>query len=221
MSERILYIDTTGEILKLGVSVDGQMAASFAEQSTSHRYHSAIIIPTITTVLKEAGLAPPDLTAIAVNPGPGSFTGVRTGVSTARTLAQFLNIPVHLINTFELVAQIAEHGKSVTVVVDALRDRLYTASLNLKDGRPAYTEEPAMRMRGDWSSPEGGWWVSPSLVEAYPAAQVIPLDSPSSEAMQALIAQADGFYARKWPDVKPLYLQEPNITVKKERSGRT
>ncbi len=226
MSDRVLYLDTTTEVLMAGIGVDGAMRARIRLESTSQRYHSAVLIPTLKGLVAEAGLQMSDLTAMAVNQGPGSFTGVRTGISTARTMGQFLNIPVYLINHFELRAYSAlAQGASgpVTVVLDALRGRLYAASLDFTPQGPHYPMPPALVSQESWQPPATGTLlVTPSLGEAFDARMPRVFDSDwfSPETMQALSSRYADYYARSWPEVKPLYLQEPNITLRKATPGR-
>lgn len=226
MSERILYLDTATEVLMAGIGEGGTMKTRVSLESTSQRYHSAVLIPTLRRLVSEAGLQMGDLTAMAVNQGPGSFTGVRTGISTARTVGQFLEIPVHLINHFELLAFDAlEWGAKspVTVVLDALRGRLYAASLDFTPQGPRYAMPPALVQQEQWQPPgEGTLLAAPSLQGAFshPNPQVFRPEWFSPEVMQALIARYPGNFAKPWPEVKPLYLQEPNITPRKAVSGR-
>lgn len=225
MPETVLYLDTTTDILMLGISMKGAMVRRHVHQSSSRRYHSAVLIPAIQALLSEAGLSPSDLTAMAVNQGPGSFTGVRTGISTARTMSQFLDIPVHVINRFEILARDICRDESpapVTVVLDALRGRLYAATLHFTDNGPAYDQAPAMRMAGEWEPPAGSLLVEASLLDVFADRQpeVVRSDLFSPEVMLRLTLQYGGLFRKDWREIKPLYLQEPNITMRKAQSGR-
>ena len=59
------------------------------------RMRSQVLLPMIEEILKEKKLTLTDITEIRVNPGPGSFTGLRVGLAVAQTLGKFLNIPVN------------------------------------------------------------------------------------------------------------------------------
>jgi len=90
--------------------------------------HSERIIPLLDEILKRNGMAIKDVNGIAVSIGPGSFTGIRVGVSTARGLAQSLNIPLAGIPSLDgLAFGTGTSGEVVCPMIDALRREIYTA----------------------------------------------------------------------------------------------
>jgi len=90
--------------------------------------HSERIIPLLDEILKRNGMAIKDVDGIAVSIGPGSFTGIRVGVSTARGLAQSLNIPLVGIPSLDgLAFGTGTSGEVVCPMIDALRREIYTA----------------------------------------------------------------------------------------------
>ena len=99
--------------------------------------HLLNLTPQIDQILKENGLKAGDLTAVAVSHGPGSFTGIRIGVSTARALAQILNIPCIAVSSLEglaLRAQEETDGLLICPALDARRKQVYGAAYEMKDG---------------------------------------------------------------------------------------
>ncbi len=91
--------------------------------------HAEALVPKIQTLLQRAGYAFQDIDLIAVGSGPGSFTGIRVAIATARGLALASNIPVVGINSFEIfhtlaVPQINERER-LYVVLDARRRDLF------------------------------------------------------------------------------------------------
>lgn len=84
-----LYIDTSDRE-KIVVGIDGQM---FTDKSTERA--SQRLLPFIDELLKKKGKSLEDVTEIEVDTGPGSFTGLRVGVSVANTLGWALKIPVN------------------------------------------------------------------------------------------------------------------------------
>ena len=87
---RILAIDTTGPAASAAVYCDGQVHQTYLEDGHTH---SQKIQALIEQAMQEAGLSPNMLTGIAVTNGPGSFTGIRIGVSMAKAMAQALSLP--------------------------------------------------------------------------------------------------------------------------------
>ncbi|HSA83633.1 MAG TPA: tRNA (adenosine(37)-N6)-threonylcarbamoyltransferase complex dimerization subunit type 1 TsaB [Patescibacteria group bacterium] len=89
----ILFIDTSNnKEVKVGFEINGEKF--FIEQLIDHRKAQAVL-PLVEKLLEEHDLKLKDITAITVNPGPGSFTGVRVGVAIANTLGFLLHIPVN------------------------------------------------------------------------------------------------------------------------------
>jgi len=90
--------------------------------------HSERLMPLVDLMLTEAGMEREELEAIAVAAGPGSFTGLRIGVSTARALAQGLGIPAVPICTLEALADtVPAPGALICPLLDARRSQVYTA----------------------------------------------------------------------------------------------
>ncbi len=99
--------------------------------------HSQRVIPLLDEILERNGIAIKDIDGIAVSVGPGSFTGIRVGVSTARGLAQSLNVPLVGIPSLDgLAFGMETSGELVCPMIDALRREIYTA---LYDGRERLT----------------------------------------------------------------------------------
>lgn len=92
--------------------------------------HSETLLPMIKNVLRENKVA--DLDAIAISAGPGSFTGVRIGVSTVKGLAFTSNIPCYSVSTLEAIAHNFENG-IICAVMDARRMQFYNALFEVKD----------------------------------------------------------------------------------------
>ncbi len=88
-----LFIDTTSnQEITVAISKNG-IEEKITQQLTNHK--SQIVLPLIEKLLKKQQMTLHDLNAISVNPGPGSFTGVRVGVSVANALSFALQIPVN------------------------------------------------------------------------------------------------------------------------------
>lgn len=89
----ILCINTKDpKVITVALKKDGQVISSVEDHN---EYGSQVLLPLIIRVLQEHNLQFKDLTAIEVNEGPGSFTGLRVGASVAQALGFALNIPVN------------------------------------------------------------------------------------------------------------------------------
>lgn len=99
---KLLAIDTSTSVLTVALSVDGKVVSE--RRSQAERNHSIKLLPEIEDMLKGAGAVPADLDAVAVGTGPGSYTGVRIGVTVAKTFAWSLGIPVIGVSGLEALA---------------------------------------------------------------------------------------------------------------------
>jgi len=132
-----LLLETATNICSVALS-QGENILSLRE-SDEDRSHSSLLTPFMREVLEEAGKKPADVNAIAVSKGPGSYTGLRIGVSATKGFAYSLNIPVIGISTLQALALSAiSHGKFNTIhkknpslilcpMIDARRMEVYTA----------------------------------------------------------------------------------------------
>lgn len=86
--------------------------------------HARELMPEIDAVMRRAGVGFEDLDAVAVGVGPGTFTGVRIGVATARAIAAARGIPVHAVSSLRALAR-AVPDRAVLALIDAKRGELF------------------------------------------------------------------------------------------------
>ncbi|MCJ0743604.1 tRNA (adenosine(37)-N6)-threonylcarbamoyltransferase complex dimerization subunit type 1 TsaB [Pedobacter montanisoli] len=126
----ILQIETATQVCSVAIAVNGETIA-LKEQKASN-IHASSLTCFIEDVMLQAGLKYQDLDAIAVSKGPGSYTGLRIGVATAKGLCFALDKPLIAINTLTLMANgyINAHpnfGGLICPMIDARRMEVYTA----------------------------------------------------------------------------------------------
>ncbi len=97
-----LSIDTASHLASVALSQDGSLLAEITWQC--RRNHTVDLLPTIEKLLAQAGAARDDLRAVFVCTGPGMYTGLRVGVSTAKGLASALGLPIVGVGRLELDA---------------------------------------------------------------------------------------------------------------------
>jgi tRNA threonylcarbamoyladenosine biosynthesis protein TsaB len=128
----ILNIETTTRNCSVSLSLDGETIAckEIADVGFSHAEKLHVFMEEI---LKENKLTFQDLSAIAVSQGPGSYTGLRIGVSAAKGLCYALSIPLIAIDTLESLArQVKNINGLVIPMIDARRMEVYSAIFNDK-----------------------------------------------------------------------------------------
>lgn len=128
----ILNIETSGKLCSVALAREGNVIA--IREDPDGRSHAIKLAPFISEVLQESNNFPPQLDAVAVSKGPGSYTGLRIGVSTVKGIAYALKIPVIGINTLEtmthgLLENFPEYNSSeflLCPIIDARRMEVYT-----------------------------------------------------------------------------------------------
>jgi tRNA threonylcarbamoyl adenosine modification protein YeaZ len=130
----LVAIDTSTDIASLALVKDGVTLAELTWRCGQN--HTVQLLPNLAQLLKLVGSKPADLTAVVVAKGPGSFNGLRVGVSAAKGLAFSLNIPVVGVGTLEAEAyQYAETELPIYPLFNAGRNEISTALFRKeKDG---------------------------------------------------------------------------------------
>lgn len=138
MSRLLVALDTATEAIGLGVArLDAQMLREVAGgYRMAPRRANAELLSALTEALTEAGERIDDVAGVVVGRGPGSFTGVRIGVATAKGLAQGLGVPLVGVGTLDAIAwRHAGHEGLLGVVGDAMRGEVYPALFRCEAGR--------------------------------------------------------------------------------------
>lgn len=107
----ILLIETSTRVCSVGVARDGKLL-SLQEDHSMNYSHSAVLTLFIEKVLHDAGLSVKDLDAVAVSQGPGSYTGLRIGVSAAKGICFALDLPLLAADTLQAMARICLEEKA-------------------------------------------------------------------------------------------------------------
>ncbi|WP_372945643.1 tRNA (adenosine(37)-N6)-threonylcarbamoyltransferase complex dimerization subunit type 1 TsaB [Muriicola sp.] len=134
----ILHLETASTNCSVSVAEDGVLLASREHNSASFS-HSEQLHLFIEEVIANSGISLHDLDAIAVSKGPGSYTGLRIGVSSAKGLCYALDIPLISTRTLRSLAlQIKEEKGVIIPMLDARRMEVYTAvfSVDYKELEP-------------------------------------------------------------------------------------
>jgi len=127
-----LAIDTSSSIVGVALSHKGEVLASLTWQTTQN--HTVELLPNLVCLLKQAKVELGSIEAIIVAKGPGSFNGLRVGISTAKGLASALNIPLLGVNTLEAEAYpFAFTGLPLRPIQKAGREEIATALYRQKD----------------------------------------------------------------------------------------
>ncbi len=216
----ILALDTTGDTFSVAAWRGHCLAELSGRRPRTHLRH---LIPGIQSVLATADLTLEEVESMAVTVGPGSFTGVRLGILTARTLAQTQNLPIVPLQTLEVLALNGSPGVVVTAN-DARRGELYSAIYRLEGDQPTELEPGAARTPKQFEQ----------LVKDYPQAEIVgnawprygellsrlsgrPAPPPRHQVVRAeavaRLAATGGHRQVDWLALTPHYLRPPDVQV--------
>lgn len=231
----ILSIETGTDICSVALANDGELIA--LRESDEGRDHAKKVAIFVNELLRETGVQPADLDAIAVGKGPGSYTGLRIGVSFAKGLCYALNIPLIAIGSLDALTEVAREDYDAGILdieedewsnatlcpmVDARRMEVYTqvfdkAGNSLSD---VVAEVVTTESFSKWR--EAGTFVmfgngAAKCSELLPDATLVAV-SPSARGIVRLAEEA--FNNGKFEDIayfEPFYLKEFLVIPSKKK----
>jgi tRNA threonylcarbamoyladenosine biosynthesis protein TsaB len=218
---RLLAFDCSGASCSAAVLIEDRVAAErFAQME---RGQAEALLPMIQATIAEAGVAWSGIDAIATTVGPGSFTGVRLGLSAARGLALAADRPIVALTAFEAVAAGLEaDGRPVAVAIDSRRGPVFAQRFDATlrpIGDPAQIEPEDL---AGWLG-AGPWRIAGDGVanlagQGFAVEIELEADVRRIRAADlARAAQALGSAGIGRLPAHPLYLRAPDVTQPKPR----
>lgn len=147
---KVLSIDTSNNVLGIGL-LDGNMVLG-EYISNIKKNHSVRVMPAIQTLMEECNVKPDELSKIVVAEGPGSYTGVRIGVTIAKTMAWTLKIPLSGVSSLQVAAASAGRyfNGFLSPFFDARRGQIYTGLYKFENQRLEVLKDDRLVMSADW-----------------------------------------------------------------------
>lgn len=219
-SFRILCLETSAQICSVSVATESGV---FHSVSDTIQNHAEVLMRLIQDCLDKSGTGMKDISAIAISDGPGSYTGLRIGSSTAKGLCYALQVPLIKVSTLGALAQAALTHTEKTIVwpmIDARRMEVYHGIYNselellqaINNGIidqegfvPDWLKSEAVIICGDGGEKAAKYLGLPFLSLAPSSAYLCPLAT-------AAWHQKDFVDAVSY---EPFYLKQANITVAK------
>ena len=214
---------------RVGCAIGGHEGTIASAHSSRGRRHAESLAPQIEFVAEQAGVQLADIGAIAIDIGPGLFTGLRVGVTTALALATTLRIPMIGVTSLDLLAFPVGHThRMITAAVDARRSEVFHATYRPVPGglqritAPAVSEPEELRSAivaeaadvlivGDGALAHRHLFEDVSGVEiadevlAFPSASAL-VSLAHARAMREEFVRPD--------EIEPLYLRRPDAVAK-------
>jgi tRNA threonylcarbamoyladenosine biosynthesis protein TsaB len=221
----ILCIETATEVCSVALSKSGRCIAE--KSITEANVHGSILTVFIEDILKEEQLKISDLSAIAYSAGPGSYTGLRIGLSVAKGLCYGAGLPLIEVSTLQhLCSENMNDGEYYFPMIDARRMEVYGALL---DSKNQFVIEPfaCILTEFDWESLLNNkqvCFIGNGMPKALPILEKFPnirFDQRvlSAATMSGIAYQK--FLKHNWSDLAysvPFYLKEVNVTEAKKKS---
>ncbi|MFI3303668.1 MAG: tRNA (adenosine(37)-N6)-threonylcarbamoyltransferase complex dimerization subunit type 1 TsaB [Rikenellaceae bacterium] len=220
----ILSIESSTSICSVAIAKDGEVIALC--ESAQGRDHARLVASFTDELFKECGIAPSQLAAVAVSKGPGSYTGLRIGVSFAKGLCYGLNIPLIGVSTLEALVEMArkrleqcgvDENTKLCPMIDARRMEVYTQLFDASGiaispiEAKVIDEESFTELRSD-----GGLIIfgdgAAKCAESLEWATLLEV-APSASGVASIAQRA--LDAQQFEDVayfEPLYLKEAVVT---------
>ena len=221
---RILAIETATAASSVALGTPEGIVAS--SRRLDPRGHVGFLVPALEFCFSQSGWDPKDLDAVAVDVGPGLFSGLRTGLATAQAIAGAVGVPVVPVNSLDALALRAATGhRRIWAVVDVRRKEVAVAPYRpvpggvVRDGPIELCSPEAFRallvsdpndvlVVGDWQAlPEG------TLVGLHAMRTGRPRYPSAEAALEVARGRAERSELPHPDEVRPNYLREPDVTI--------
>lgn len=192
---RVLAIDVSVNGCSVAI-LDTETSVLSQNRMETDRGQAEFLIPMIETIVTEAALQMSNIDCIAVTRGPGSFTGVRIGLATAKTLGLALNIPVMGVSTLDVIARAHADSAETLFLIDTKRGDFY--------GQVGEAAEPKI-----WSADDVANYAGAKITDALP--DILTLAKMGAENYRG----QSGYDPHAAP--APLYLRGAEVSESKKK----
>ncbi len=188
--------------------------------------HSETLMPQVDEALKFCGFQPADITTVYLANGPGSFTGLRIGLATAKGIAYGLKIPLRAFSTLQLAAlERYRCGRRILAVLDAKMSEVYAALYDedLSELVPPAVRDPrelaGCELEGSYLLGSGAGMLAPLLQEkgtSFIPVPPSPLNAAGLFTLASILPQAEIYDFSLLAALEPLYLRESTAQLRRQ-----
>ena len=231
---KLICLDTCTRALSVAAMQDGALVSAMWHRAQVN--HSVLLMPMLSQMLETLGWDAKDVDFWAAVSGPGSFTGVRIGVSSVRALAHGWKKPVVSVNTLEALAMSFPMERALVVpLLDARRDQVYAAAYDMTSGFPKEVmppcaaslddflkrlpEQAAIRFVGDGATAHEETLSAISNAVVTPEYLQFPMASAAAPLAQKRALEGE---ICKYDELEPIYLRDSQAeqSLKKKEAAR-
>ncbi|MDG1877346.1 MAG: tRNA (adenosine(37)-N6)-threonylcarbamoyltransferase complex dimerization subunit type 1 TsaB [Acidimicrobiales bacterium] len=146
----MLILGIESATTRVGCAIGGHEGVLASAHSSRGRRHAEALAPQIKFIAEQAGISLREIGAVAVDVGPGLYTGLRVGVTTALSVATTLRVPMIGVTSLDLLAfPAALTDRKIVAAIDARRAEVFHASYRRVPGGVQRISEPAITRPGD------------------------------------------------------------------------
>lgn len=232
----MLILGITTSTQQVGCAIGGHEGVLASSHSSRGRRHAETLTPAIDFITRQARVDLSEISAVAVDVGPGLFTGLRVGVATAKAIAFALRVPMVGVESLDLLAFAVRHSpRMIHAVIDARRGEVFTASYRQVPGGVQRLADPSVATPDDLvsdliASDDECLLVGDGAIRYRQQFEDVrrvdicehSLAHPSAGALVQL-AHAKAVredFVNTW-EVEPLYLRPPDAEINWKQRSRT
>jgi|SRR5690554_6641469 len=211
----ILNIETSTKNCSVALAKNGNtvIIKEIAEQNFSHSEKLHLFID---EVLKQAGIPYKELAAVALSKGPGSYTGLRIGASTAKGLCFALDIPLITLDSLQILAMQVTHNDGLIIpMIDARRMEVYTATFDSDHNKNSDTEALVIDENSFSQVTQKAYFIGDGAEKCKPFLQrenfIFPSEIIYPSAKEMSLLSFEKFLAKEFEDIayfESFYLKE-------------
>ena len=203
----LLAFDTCLDKTYIGIGENGKTIDSVIIENNGNTYHSAYLISNIRNLLKKHHFSPKDITAVATDIGPGSFTGIRACVTVAKVMAQQLGLKTYGISSLEIISQLTKESSKTLVLLDARKNMSYVWNEEIL-GAILIDDVKSMVIEDKYSiiCDEAMFNIFSKITD-----NIQIYTNLNHNFSEILISLAEQKQAGDWKTLNPLYIQPPPV----------
>ena len=212
---KLLAFDTCLDKTYIVLNIDGSIVDSRMVASDENSYHSAYLISQIADVFNTNKMLPEEIDAIAINVGPGSFTGIRACTTVARVMAQQLNKKAIGVSSLEIISKLNPTAKNTLVALDARKEMAYLYFENEIKGAVLLDDIDEIVRNNDYFVITDNKLLSRFSNFTQDILSYQENDKKLGEILsQIALEKLENGVDTNWAKLMPLYIQPPPVTKK-------
>lgn len=224
----MLILGVTTATHQVGCAIGGHEGVLASAHSARGKRHAETLVPSIDFVRHQARIDLSEISVVAVDIGPGLFTGLRVGIATAKAMAQALRVPMVGISSLDLLAWPLRHtDREIVAVVDARRGEVFHARYRPTPGGVQRIAGPSVskpeELRADLQASEGDFLLVgdgalrytdhwDDMVRVELAEQFLAHPNASSLVQLAHARAIREDFVQSW-QIEPMYLRPPDAEI--------